>query len=231
VTITKNDATTVIGSFVSADVDQVTLKPPPKPGKKEESEPVSVPWSEIKRISNGMMQAKFLTEWKAEHRDQLCETCRGDRTILCPTCKGTMHDPASAKDCKTCGGELLVDCKGPTCDKGIIPCPNTCLKLTEGKWVKHDDGKLWRKLPNGWSFSDAHVGDLIFTDPKTKQSEDKGKCPTCGGKTTIDCPICHGLAKVPCATCLARKDAAECPDHCDKGRVKCTTCEGTGLKK
>jgi hypothetical protein len=238
ITVVRTDGPPVRGTLVSSDPDNVVVQPVAKPGQKDKDaqtpEQVTIPWKDIKTVSNGLTRAKALEAWKAQHRDQLCEACRGDRTVLCPTCKGTLHDPAALKDCKTCGGELLVECKAPKCDHGTIPCPRTCLKLTEGQWYKKPDGHRWRKFPsrNGYyEWSEGHVGELIVTDPKTGEVRSEGRCPTCGGKTTIDCPTCHGLAKVPCATCAARKDAPPCPDKCDHGRVPCTQCSGTGLKK
>jgi hypothetical protein len=190
---------------------------------------VVIEWKEIKNVSNGLTKAKAIAAWKEAHIAELCETCHGERAVLCPTCKGTMHDPAAGKDCKTCKGELLVNCKGPKCKDGKTPCPRTCLKLAEGKWVKKEDGKTWRSISTGvgtWQYSSGHAGELI--DMKTGQS--LGKCPTCGGKQIVECATCVGLGKVPCATCTARKDAAACPDQCELGKIPCDACKGKGLR-
>jgi hypothetical protein len=235
----KTDGTSVRGQVTAVDPDGVTLTPPAKPGvggatPESEPSPVTVAWKDIRSMSNGLTQAKAIVQWKQAHHEQLCETCHGDRTVPCPTCKGTMHDPASGKDCPTCHGELLVDCKAPKCDHGKVPCPNHCLQLTEGQWVKRDDGLKWRTFPMGhawFSFSEHHLGHIITVDRKAGTVTDTGVCPVCNGTTKADCAVCHGLGRVPCATCSARTDVPACPAHCEQGRVKCPTCEGTGLKK
>jgi hypothetical protein len=239
VTITKTDGSTVRGSITASDPDNVTIQPPPKPGKTSTApaitpDPVTIAWHDIRSVSNGLTQRKALDAWKGDHLEQLCPTCRGERTVYCPTCKGTGHDPASEKDCKTCKGELLIDCKTPHCEKGQIPCPNKCLQRGVGNWYKKPDGTWWRKFPagNGYAeYSEQHLGHLIVVDPKAGTANDAGVCPVCHGTTKIDDPACHGTGKTPCPTCVARKDAPPCPDHCDHGRVVCPDCKGTGLKQ
>ena len=232
VTVVKTDGTSVRGSIDTADPDQIVLKPTPKPGQKGDPEPLTISWSEIKSVSNGLTSAKLLPKWKLDHKDQLCETCHGDRVVVCSTCEGTLHDPESGKDCPTCKGELLMPCKNPKCKNGIIPCPNPdCLKLSDGNWTSghgHDHIKLF---PGGGWVSDGHLGQVWKIDPKTHQLAGGEICPLCGGKTEIPDPACHGTGQIPCPTCLARKDAPPCPVHCDKGLVKCQVCDGTGLKK
>jgi len=244
--VTRNDGSNIRGTIVSVDPDNVTIQPPAppaRPARKDApaSEPVAPPvaviaWKDIRSVSNGLTQRKALDAWKAENHDKLCETCRGERTIYCPTCKGTGHEPTSGKDCKTCKGELLIDCKTPKCDHGQIPCPNPrCIKLSEGTWVMEADGKRWRNFPIGggasYHISEGHAGHVMTIDTKNHTSSDGGVCPVCGGAQKIDDPACHGTGKVPCPTCVSRKDAADCPDHCDHGHVTCPTCGGTGLKK
>lgn len=234
VTVVKVDGTTVRGQLTASDPDSVTVTPPAKAGSADAPEPVVVSWKDVRSVSNGFTQAKALVQWKQAHHDQLCETCHGDRTVLCPTCKGTAHDPAASKDCPTCHGELLVDCKGPRCDHGKVPCPNHCLQLTEGRWITKEDGLKWRTFPLGrgyFSFSEHHLGHMITIDRKAGTVTDTGVCPVCNGVTKVDCPVCHGQGKTPCPTCVARKDAPACPAHCDQGHTKCPTCDGTGLKK
>jgi len=232
VIVTKADNTIVRGLLVASDPDDVTLQPPPK-SDKTPSDPITVNWNDIKRISNGLTQAKALEQWKTEHAAELCDQCHGDRMLTCPTCKGTGKDPASAKDCKTCGGAMQVKCKAPKCDNGKIPCPKPCLKLTEGHWYKKPDGLMWRNLPANRDgtymyVSEHHLGQLIVTkDGRTDLGE---TCPTCGGTTKIDCPECHGAGKVPCPTCKTNQALPKCAD-CDDGKIKCKACGGTGLKK
>jgi hypothetical protein len=238
VTVAKTDGSSVRGTITASDPDNVTLQPLAKVGKPTtapaaEPEPVVIAWHDIKNVSNGLTQRKALDAWKIEHSASLCPTCRGERTVYCPTCKGTGHDPASGKDCKQCKGELLIDCKTPHCDHGQIPCPAKCLQRGVGNWYKKPDGTWWRRFPvgNGFAeYSEHHIGHTIALDPKTGFPNDTGTCPVCNGTTKIDDPACHGSGKTPCPTCVARKDAPPCPDHCDHGRVKCPECKGGGLK-
>src|SRR2546423_12522780 len=115
ITVTRTEGPPVRGTLVSSDPESVVIQPPAKPGQKDTPEQMTIPWKDIKSVSNGLTRAKALEAWKAQHVDRLCETCHGERSVLCSTCKGTMHDPSVAKDCKTCGGELLVDCKASKC--------------------------------------------------------------------------------------------------------------------
>jgi hypothetical protein len=197
VTVLKTDGTRIRGELTASDPDFVTVTPAAQPGHAADApaDPVTVAWKEIRSLSNGLTQAKAFTQWKQAHHDQLCETCHGDRTVLCPTCKGTGHDPASSKDCPTCHGELLVECKGPRCDHGKVPCPNHCLQLTEGRWVTRPDGLKWRSFPLGrgvFSYSEHHLGHIIKIDRKAMAVTDTGVCPVCNGETKVDCPVCHG---------------------------------------
>lgn len=232
VVVTRTDATTVRGQITSADPDKIIIQPAPRPGQQAPAEPMTLAWSEIKTISSGLTRAKALEDWKTAHRSQLCPTCLGDRVVRCSVCKGTGHDPASGAECPKCKAELLIDCPTPKCDHGKIPCTNGCLKFSEGQWGVQNGQKVrFFRTGNATAWiSENHIGEVFQIDPKTGAPTMLGKCPVCGGKTVIDDPICHGTDKVPCPTCIARKDAAECPNHCDHGNVACETCKGTGLK-
>lgn len=234
VMLTKGDGTLLRGQVTGADPAGVTFVAAPKAGAAAgDASPVVIPWREIKSVSNGITEAKVVADWKAAHAEELCADCHGDQTKPCETCKGTGHDPAALKDCAKCHGEMMLDCKTPKCDHGKVPCPATCLKRYEGKWVPHD-GKTVRFFTvrgggQAW-FSEGHAGDLIVMN-KEGVPEDKGRCTTCGGTTYVPDGVCHGTGKVPCPTCVAKKDAPGCPGNCDHGRVACATCGGTGIKK
>jgi hypothetical protein len=234
VTVTKTDGTLVRGQIVSSDPDQVVVKPALKAGEKIAGDDVAIAWKEIKIVSNGLTQKKALEAWKEEHAKELCDKCGGERVVTCPTCKGTGHDPKSSKECKTCNGAMEVKCKAPKCKEGKIPCPKPCLKLSEGHWIKKEDGKRWRvfSIRGGASFqySEGHLGQLITLD-KDGTPHAGAMCTTCEGKGEINCPECHGTAKVPCKTCKANADAPKCADCEGAGFKKCVACDGSGLKK
>jgi hypothetical protein len=228
VTVTKADQSTVRGRLIAYDADVVTLEVGPKAG---EGEIVEVRWDEIAKVSNGLTHAKALDEWKQANADKLCQACHGNRVTRCPDCRGTGHDHAASADCAKCKGEGEVQCAQPRCVGGRVPCTNKCIKLTEGTWVKKEDGKRWRTIKMGkgsLQLSEAHAGELWVEE--NGQPVNKGKCPTCAGATTIACARCEATGKMPCPTCVAKKDASDCPT-CDGGKVSCSTCEGTGLKK
>lgn len=228
--ITKLDGSQVKGHLVASDPGSVTVRPPAPPGKPQ-NEPVAVKWAEIKTVSNGLTRQKVLGQWRVEHAGELCDTCKGEGMVVCATCKGTLHDPAKLdKNCPTCKGELLVDCKAPRCDKGKVPCPKPCLKLTDAGWFDRG-GEKWRRFPEKGGFyevSEHHVGQLVVTDKDGRKST--VPCPTCGGTAQIDCPVCHGTAKMPCPVCKKNDAAGACPDCGGKGLQACKTCAGTGMR-
>jgi hypothetical protein len=228
VTIVKTDGTSIRGQISTSDPDSITIQPAAKPGA-DAASPVVIEWKDIRSVSSGLTQQKALAAWKEQHAGQLCDTCHGDRTVFCPTCKGTGHDPASGANCKTCNGALVVECKTPKCKDGKIPCQRQCLKRSEGQWVQHE-GKTVRFFGRSW-VSEAHVGELYSIDKQTGQLSLQGKCPTCDGTGVVFDPTCAGTGKMPCKECASRKGAPACPANCSAGRVPCNTCEGTGLKK
>ena len=231
IVVTKTDGTLVKGQLTASDPGALTVTPPAAPGKPA-NDPVVIKWAEVSKVSNGLTRAKVLEQWKGEHKDQLCEACKGAGTVACATCKGTQHDPAKLpKDCGTCKGELLVDCKAPKCDKGQVPCPRPCLKLTDGGWITKPNGLKYRHFPikdGYYEVSEHHLGELVVNDKEGKKTVIP--CPTCGTAGKVDCPTCHGEAKVPCPTCSKNDVAPKCAD-CDKGRQPCKSCEGTGVRK
>lgn len=235
VIVTKTDTTTVRGTLLSSDFDEVIVQPALRPGERTPGEPVTVRWGQILRVSNGLTRMKILEDFKKANLANLCDTCHGDRLAFCATCKGTGNEPSSGADCPTCKGELLVDCKTPKCDDGKVVCPNAdCLKLSVGTWAARPDGLKWRTFPNpgggggGRTVSERHVGELMLRTGNSWALS--GKCPTCNGTTSIFDPVCHATGKMPCATCVARKEVPDCTAGCEVGQIACAECKGTGLK-
>jgi len=235
VIVNKKDGTTVRGTLNQCTPDLLYVLPAARPNHPPATQPVELSWKQIRTVSNGLTARIAIDIWMTQHAGELCPTCHGERTIRCPVCRGTLHDPKFATTCPTCKGELLVDCKTPGEIKGQIPCPNSCLKLGVGSWAKKPDGLMWRTwhFPHGTQFfSEHHIGDVMFTDPKAMPPiSDQGKCPVCGGTTKVDDPACFGTGQIPCPACLARSTAPPCPNHCENGRIVCPDCGGTGLKK
>ena len=228
VTITKLDKTVVRGQLTSAEPDQLVVKP-----SGAAAEPVTVRWSQIAKVSNGLTQEQAAAQWKAlQAPGALCTDCHGDRGVACNDCRGTGHDQAKLVDCKDCGGGGLMFCPNKKCDDGQVDCPKPCLKLTEGRWVKKADGKLWRTFPTrGGShfWSDGHLGELIET--RNGEAQNLGKCPNCSGTTHVACPDCAGMSYKICPTChFEGKTGPACPT-CELGKTPCPTCNATGLKK
>ena len=225
VTVTKLDKTIVRGQLTSAEPDQLVVK--------ASGEAVTVRWSQIAKVSNGLTQEQAAEQWKAQHKaEELCTDCHGDRGLPCKDCRGTGHDQAKLVDCKHCGGGGMLFCPNKPCDDGKVDCPATCLKLTEGRWVKKADGKLWRTFATrgGTVFwSDGHVGELI--ESRGGEVQNLGKCPTCSGTTKVDCKDCAGMTYKVCPTChFEGKTGPACPT-CELGKTPCTTCNTTGFKK
>jgi hypothetical protein len=232
ITITRTDGSSTRYELLSYDVDHLSVR---TPGERGDVVPIDVSWNDVVRTSlPNVTYEKVLNQWKALHRADLCPTCLGNRVVLCDICRGTSHDPAELPmDCKTCNGSLLIECKGPKCVAGRIPCTNVnCVKLSDGQWVERDDGKARSyKWAGGvvWVSYKKFAGHEIAIDPKTGNISDKGLCPVCGGATTLECPVCDGLGMVACPTCSNRK-VALCPSDCEKGKTICSTCGGTGLR-
>src|SRR5688572_6294643 len=111
VTIMMLDKTTVRGQLVSVEPDQLVVK---KPGAAGET--VTVRWSQIAKVSNGLTQEQAAAQWKALHKDELCADCHGDRGVRCNDCHGSGFDQAKLVDCKDCGGGGLLFCPNKKCD-------------------------------------------------------------------------------------------------------------------
>jgi hypothetical protein len=230
ITVTKTDGGTVRGKLLAYDRDKVTLEVAGKPN--EPPMTLEIPWDQIKRVSSGLTREKAIQKWKAEHRDQLCQTCHGDGSVFCPTCHGTARDPAASTDCATCKGAAKAACKTPRCADGKIPCPDKCLKITDPGWTKRPDGTRWKKIrmKNGATaeVSEGHVGEIV--ELRDGVPTLAGKCPTCGGATTLIDPKCRGTGSEPCPACAKRRDAAPCQTGCGDGLAECPACRGTGAK-
>ena len=228
IVLTLNDGKTVSGELVEATPAGVTLKPNPK------AEPLMTPWSSIKRAGGGLSREAIVDEWRKPKPALLCETCTGAGATTCPTCEGTTIDPAQEQACAKCEGTGSTGkCKTPNCIDGRILCPDKCLKAESFTGAKDADGKRWRtfrgKGGGSMRVSDGHVGQRVVVVDGVPQLIQE-PCPTCGGTTRVKDSVCKGTGKTTCADCkghgVTGPDCAACPD----GNVKCTTCEGTGLK-
>ena len=225
VIVTKADGSTARGQIVSADGDNLVVR------ASEKTDPVTIPWASVKRVSNGLTQAQAWATWKEQNAGLLCDTCRGDRVTRCPSCHGTALDQSKPAPCDQCEGVGIADlCPAPKCNgAGKIDCPKPCLKLTQGTWRKRDDGKRWRDIRFAGgvhSYSEGHVGELV--DMKTGTS--LGKCPTCEGTTKIDCTTCDGLGVILCEKCQGVGATGPACPQCKAGIVACATCNGSGSK-
>jgi DnaJ-class molecular chaperone len=192
---------------------------------------VAITWTSIKRVSNGLTQPQAVAAWKELHKNELCDTCHGDRVMRCPSCHGTGVDQTKLMPCDECEGTGMESvCPSPRCNgTGKVDCPKPCLKLTQGTWTLRE-GKRWRDFRTARgtaSFSEHHVGELI----DAREGKSLGKCPTCDGTTKVVCPTCDGLGVIVCAKCdFAGVVGPPCP-QCKEGLVACTACKGAGLKQ
>ncbi len=115
----------------------------------------------------------------------------GRPLISCPDCQGTGQGP----------------CQASKCLKGLVQCPQPCLKLTVGDWEKlkvkdHDPELVWQVVRKGntWrAWSQEHVGELI--QEVNGELVNTGKCSACAGTTMVACPQCLGSAKGICGIC------------------------------
>ena len=235
VTVTRTDGSSLRGRLTASDPKAITVTPIARPKTRTEpeqlGEAVQLAWGEIKSISSGLTRQRVIEQWKKEHPEDHCETCRASGRSECAACKGSGRDAAAAGDCPTCKGAQTVACDTPRCDGGMIPCPRPCLKPTDAGWVKRDDGRRWRRIPapGGGTIevSDGHLGEII--EIRNGQPQPPFKCPTCKGQMKVQCPKCHGDGQAPCAACTAAARTRPCPS-CQRGQVACQTCTGLGLK-
>jgi hypothetical protein len=151
VMVKKLDGTTVRGQLTSAEPDQILIKTPGAAG-----ETVTIRWSQIAHVSNGLTQEQSAAQRKGLHKDELCPDCHGDRGVPCKDCHGTGFDQTKLVTCKDCGGAGVLFCPNKKCDDGQIDCPAPCLKLTVGRWTKRPDGLRVRTFPGGGWVSEHH---------------------------------------------------------------------------
>jgi hypothetical protein len=229
VTIARADGTSVRGKVVAADRDQVTVQSA-APGEK----PQSVPWDQIKRISNGLTREQAHAQWKEDNRHRLCDACAGERVADCATCHGTGQDPEQRTECNTRHGGGRIACTNDKCDRGKVDCPKPCLKLSQGQWITKSDGKKYRTFRgrggSSLDVSEGQFGELVdMNDGVPKLA---GKCPECNGMAKITCPTCKGEQTVACVRCAGVGTVGPpCPAcGAGKGKVKCETCGGSGLR-
>ncbi len=227
-----------------------------KDGKKEDAELVSydretlvlrlkvgsnkldmkVPWLKVEELSNGLTHALVMKKWWEKNKDKLCGDCEGKGITNCAACDGKGKAAKGLIPCKTCKGTGEQNCQEKGCEKGKADCPEPCLKLSQGEWVKGDLDLRWRKFPftgGARFYSERNCGDVIkYKDGKPLNL---GKCKNCGGTTKIDCTTCEGDGIAPCADCLGKKKvkapgSAEACMFCKAGKITCPTCKGKGLK-
>lgn len=128
----------------------------------------------------------------------------------CASCgSGKTEAPKPAMvACSACNGTGGPPCTAQGCEQGFLVCPGKCLKLSEGDWVKHDDGLRWRRFvfDNGRRYgewSERHLGEVI--EIRDGMPVNAGKCPTCGGKAKVPCSACNGTGRTPCEACKGAK--------------------------
>jgi hypothetical protein len=76
-------------------------------------------------------------------------------------------------------------------------------------------------------YGEAHVGERLELKGNNIVAN-HGKCWTCAGTTYVDDPECVN-SLVPCPKEKSDKTAPACPNSCKAGRVRCESCDGTGL--
>src|SRR5688572_28573604 len=63
VIVTKLDNSTVRGTIVSSDFNQIVVQPALRPNERTPGEPVTLRWGEILRVSNGLTRQKVLDDY------------------------------------------------------------------------------------------------------------------------------------------------------------------------
>jgi hypothetical protein len=226
VSVICNDGKIVRGVLISQDPYVVTVQASAK------TPPVSVPWENIKRLSNGATRDKLAVQWEQQHPEDVCPDCKGDGLAPCSTCAGTSFDPSKLTKCDQCNGTGVIGyCDNPRCEDGKVDCPRPCLKLSQGHWYMKE-GKRWRDFrgrSGGFSVSESHLGQLI--EMQNGEPTLGSTCPTCKGTTKVDCPRCDGTTLLTCPKCdFLGSVGPACAQCKGTGTVTCKTCNGLGLK-
>ncbi|HEU5122843.1 MAG TPA: hypothetical protein VFW05_02130 [Verrucomicrobiae bacterium] len=115
------------------------------------------------------------------------------------------------KTCFECNGSGLVACEGKGCKSGRTECPGSCIRLTRGTWrhmnvAGHDPSELWitfKTARGSRSWNQNHVGEVI--QYQNGEPVNIGRCPICGGATTVVCSACKGSGKQACNICSGKK--------------------------
>lgn len=229
VTVNYNDGKADKGELVGQTPDKITLRVTLGGNTAD----IPIDWTKIKSISNGLTKEAVIVKWKTDNKDKLCPDCNGDKKIQCKSCAGSGLLAHAMVACTACKGAGTIACTAKGCTQGQVTCPGKCLKLSEGKWVKGKDDLMWRNFGT-IMYSEHHLGDIL--EMKDGKLTDVGKCPICGGTTTVSCKVCDGLGTTTCALCKGLKQipeaglAKKCPDCNGAKMVACPTCKGTGLK-
>src|SRR5438067_978413 len=76
ITVIKTDGSAVRGQLNSSDPKGLSLQPLVK--NVPQGENVTIPWADIKTVSNGLTRQKAIEQWKKDHPEDLCPDCRGE---------------------------------------------------------------------------------------------------------------------------------------------------------
>ena len=225
VIVTLNDGKKQIGELVQCDGDKIVVRD-------ADGKDATIPWTDIKRMSNGLTAEKAAARWREQNADKVCPTCHGDKVTACPQCKGSGKGANAKVKCRTCLGTGVAKCTAKGCKDGKVDCPSTCLKLSEGTWEVGEGGLRWRKFTGAdgsWAtWSERHLGQLIVMEDG--KPVNKGQCPTCKGTMKVECTGCKGTGKATCPDCKGDKEVPAPCAACKGGKVVCAACKGTGLK-
>lgn len=115
------------------------------------------------------------------------------------------------KTCFECNGAGTVACQAKGCKSGKTECPGNCIRLSRGTWkhmtvAGHGPNELWITFrgAKGWrSWNQNHVGEVV--QYQNGEPVNVGRCPICGGATTVVCSSCKGSGKQPCDICSGKK--------------------------
>ncbi len=130
------------------------------------------------------------------------------------------NPPATAdensKPCFVCKGTGISSCAAPSCQKGQVDCPGSCLKLSKGSWIHmevagHSPTELWQRFPSATggisSWNQNHCGEVI--QMQNGQPVNIGACKICGGAARVTCKVCGGTGRVTCVLCGGKKTVPE----------------------
>ncbi len=194
---------------------------------------LTINWTDVESV-RGKPAREHVAALKEAKKDWLCPDCRGGIVAaVCYDCLGSRKQHPKLRPCDACGGKGTTGAACPAkCRKGLLDCPEPCLKRTAGVWKTtntgvyrmfvYRDGNVVRQ----YGKSLKHLGELLeFKEVKPFGLSD---CKTCKGGANA-CSECRKagtfVEALPKSLGVCRRCARSITGG---GSLPCESCHGVG---